>query len=76
MDPVPGEINPAQIEVKIESFLNDTNKIFIETQFTWRKPSDPGTRTQPGEYLEQMDDYISQHVETFMMGQEELNASK
>jgi hypothetical protein len=69
MDPLQNEAHPAQIEVKIESFLSDTSKIFIETQFTWRKLSEPGVKTRPTEYIRQMDSYIQNHVQAFMSGE-------
>lgn len=35
---VPGPDEPT-IEIKIESFLNDTKKLFVETQFIWQRAS-------------------------------------
>jgi len=53
-----GEPDPVQIELKIESFLRDTSKIFFETQFSWPQPSPPGTQIMPGELLKEVDRYI------------------
>lgn len=39
LEPLNSEADPVQIEVKIESFLKDTSKIFLETQFIWGKPT-------------------------------------
>ena len=36
--PVMGETEPVQIEVKIESFFQESNKMFVETAFVWPQP--------------------------------------
>jgi hypothetical protein len=59
--------NP-MIEVKIESFLNDIRKIFLETQFTWNRPQPPGSLLDPGKRLEALDDFIQDEVVRFVMG--------
>jgi len=69
MDPIPNEDEPVQIEVKIESFLGDTSKIFVETQFIWLKPTAPGTPIEPGERLSQMNAYIEKQVHRFLSGE-------
>lgn len=56
----------AQIEVKIESFLRDTSKIYIETQFTWATPKPPGTAIDPQDLLEQVDAYVEREVTSFV----------
>ncbi|MBE3142684.1 MAG: hypothetical protein IMZ61_02005 [Planctomycetes bacterium] len=67
MDPIQEEM-PAQIEVKIESFLLDTKKIFVETQFTWPMPTNPGAPFGVRERLSQMNAYIEKQVSFFMTG--------
>jgi len=59
------------IEVKIESFLNDIRKIFLETQFTWNRPQPPGSPLDPGKRLEALDDFIQNEVVRFVMGDDE-----
>lgn len=68
MDPVPEDL-PAQIEVKIESFLSDTRRIFVETQFTWPVPSEPQSPFKIRERIEKMNAYIESHVQTFISGE-------
>lgn len=68
MDPVQEDL-PVQIEVKIESFLLDTTKIFVETQFTWPVPSAPQSPFNVKERIEKMNDYIETHVQPFISGE-------
>jgi hypothetical protein len=65
MDAQPGDDHPAQVEVKIESFLQDTSKVFVETLFNWLKPQ-VAFETRPN--LEQMNQYVQSHVQQFMVG--------
>jgi len=66
MPPLPNEERPCQIEVKIESFLRDTKKIFVETQFSW--PAVISGPMDPPERLKIVDDYIENRVIPFIMG--------
>jgi hypothetical protein len=68
MPPHPNEPEPVQIELKIESFLRDTKKIFIETQFKWPQPLQPGTRLDPVNRLREVNDYIEQSVIPLITG--------
>lgn len=68
MDPLPDEADPTQIEVKIESFLMDTSKIFVETVFTWRALSTPGVPFNARGRLEQMNHYVDKEVSSFISG--------
>jgi hypothetical protein len=68
MPPLPTESEPVQIEVKIESFLRDTHKIFIETQFTWPQPMPPGLSISPESRLRPVDKYIEEKVIPFVTG--------
>lgn len=67
MDPVQEDL-PVQIEVKIESFLRDTTKIFVETQFTWPVPSIPQSPFNVRERIEKMNSYIESSVQPFISG--------
>ena len=60
----------AQVEVKIESYLADSSKIFVETQFAWPEPTAPGISFDPRERLEEVDRYASNEVQRFLMGGE------
>jgi len=68
MDPKAGEDDPVQIEIKIESFLRDTTKIFVETQFNWLRPTEPGTPFNAHERLTLMNSYIGNQVNSFLSG--------
>lgn len=57
-----------QVEVKIESFLRDTKKIFVETQFAWPPPRPPGEVFDPRNRLQQVDAYIENEVISFVTG--------
>jgi len=59
---------PAQIEVKIESYLADTSKVFVETQFTWPQPTPPGVSFDPRDRLLEVEDYIKNQVLAFILG--------
>jgi hypothetical protein len=59
---------PAQIEVKIESYLRDPSKIFAETQFTWPQPTPPGESFDPRKRLTEVEDYAKNQVLSFIMG--------
>jgi len=64
------EEDPAVIEIKIESFLKDPSKIFVETQYTWERPSQPGVQLMPGVMIQLICDYSEQIVEKFFGGQD------
>lgn len=66
MDPRQDDEQPAQIEVKIESYLRDTSKIFVETVFTWTKPTDQGEGFDVRARLEQIYEYIENQVTDFL----------
>lgn len=68
MPPRPEETEPLQIEVKIESFLKDTSKIYVETQFTWPAPRAPGVPLDPTSRLKQVDEYVEDEVISFIKG--------
>lgn len=64
MPPQPGK--PAQVEVKIESYLKDTGKLFVETQFAWHEPMPPGAPLDPRERLLEVNNYVENQVLAFM----------
>lgn len=68
MPPRPEDPEPVQIEVKIESFLQDTKKMFVETQFVWPAPKAPGAPFEIKERLHQVDRYVEDNVEPFIVG--------
>lgn len=68
MPPKPDESEPLVVEVKIESFLTDVRKLFVETQFVWPKPTGPQVSFDPETRLLQLDRYIDKNVVPFIMG--------
>jgi hypothetical protein len=64
----PQDNMPAQKEIKIESFLQNAHKIFIETQFIWHQPTAPGTPFTPREKLTEVDNYARNEVYRFISG--------
>jgi hypothetical protein len=68
MEPIQ-ETMPVAIEVKIESFLNDTTKIFVETQFIWPIQTSPGSPFNVRERLASAESYIEKEVNAFLTGE-------
>ena len=59
-------LDEPQIEVKIESYLRDSSKFFIETQFSWSQPAQPGEDLQPGQRLRKLNRYVEEKVLAFI----------
>jgi hypothetical protein len=70
MPPQPGDIEPSQVEVKIESYLQDPKKVFVETQFMWPNPSPPGSPFNAADRLHEVNNFITDQVHAFLMGPE------
>jgi hypothetical protein len=66
MPPTRDEADPVIIELKIESFLQDSFKLFLETQVAWPKPMEVGAEIAPKALLKYVDDYITKTVESFL----------
>lgn len=62
---------PSQIEIKIESYLKDSSKIFVENQFTWPTPTQPGMSFNPKTFLLEAENYAKNQVLSFIRGSEE-----
>lgn len=58
------------VEVKIESFLRDSRKIFVETQFMWPSPQPPGAGFAVSDRLQQLNDYIENRLTAFITGEQ------
>lgn len=58
---------PVEIELNIESYLQDTRKIWVRTIFRWIQPMPPGAPLDPRSRLDQVDGYIEKSVIPFMM---------
>lgn len=68
MPPQPNDPTPTQIEVKIESYLQDSRKFFIETTLAWPQSLPPGVNLNPQLKLKQLDEYIEKSVLVFARG--------
>ena len=68
MPPEQGQPEPFQIEVKVESYLRNARKIYVETQFRWPQPLPPGSPPDPRSRLEQVNDYVRSNVINFLTG--------
>jgi hypothetical protein len=68
MPPIP-EPEPVQIEVKIESFLRESQKMFIETFFVWPKPClwPRDKRLDPEMRLTKVEKYAINEVWNFLI---------
>jgi len=67
MPPTSNSPHTPLIEVKIESFLPDTKKIFLEVQCLWQQPQSPDKSLDPGLKLHFVDDYLMNEVIRFIM---------
>jgi hypothetical protein len=68
MPPLQNEVEPVQVEVRIESFFPDLKKMFIETAFSWPKPRliSPGEKFDPAEQLNRVEQYAVNEVCNFI----------
>ncbi len=70
MPPQPDKPNDATIEVKIESFLQDSRKLFIEIQFVWPMPQNiaQGGLFDASNRIRQANRYMEDQVIAFISG--------
>jgi hypothetical protein len=66
MPPMENESDPVSIELKIESYLNDASKMFIECQASWPKPAQAGEVIDPVEALMTVENYIKETAIDFI----------
>jgi hypothetical protein len=66
MPPMENEPDPVSIELKIESYLNDASKMFIECQASWPKPAQAGELIDPVGALTTVDNYIKETAIDFI----------
>lgn len=66
---MPGQTPDQEMrEVKIESFLSDTRKIFIETQFVWGNQGAVGNEFATARRFDDVDRYVKDTLVPFMTG--------
>jgi len=68
LDPKVGDPNPIRIEVKIESFIDNTKKIFIETLFFYFQPPQ-GSEFNITQRIKETDQYVTNQVYNFFKGE-------
>ena len=59
---------PANIEVKIESDLNDSTRIYVDVLFAWPQPMGPGAEMDPAPLLTEAKEYADGEVVDFILG--------
>lgn len=64
--PSPVEANPAEVDLKIESFLQDPSKVFLEVQYKWPQKQPPDSPFDPRARLQEVDRFIDEKVLAFM----------
>jgi len=69
MPPVKEDAEPVQIEIKIESFLRESGKMFIETLFVWPQPRvlQKDTKFDPELRLKRVEKYAISNVCDFVL---------
>ena len=67
--PMKDDEEPVQIEIKVESYFREANKMFIETLFVWPKPRllPPDEKFDPQLRLENVEEYAVTRVCDFVM---------
>lgn len=70
--PTPEQKEPHLTEVKIESFLKDTSRLFVETEFKWEGPP-RNWLFNPVERINEVNDYVNNQVAKFIDWRENLN---
>ncbi len=68
MPPTDSEEQQAAVEVKIESFLRDTGKVFVETQFAWQIMPESLDAFDALARIREVDAFTSNQVVAFMKG--------
>lgn len=59
---------PVSIELRIESFLRETNKLFVETVFTWPRPRviNKGAGFEPQQAMDAVEQFAANEVWNFI----------
>jgi hypothetical protein len=57
---------PTVVEVKIESFLRDPSKLYVDTHLSWPAPSNENMFAMCGELLKRVESYIEEKVIAFL----------
>ena len=68
MPPIANEQPPMQLEVKIESFLQNTHQIFVELQVAYPEPAPIGEGFNIRDRMNTADQHLKQQVLAFIRG--------
>jgi len=68
---------PRSVEIRIESFLREKNKLLVETAFTWPRPRmlHSGEKFDPGFRLKEVEKYAAAEVWNFLVLKEQSGPS-
>jgi hypothetical protein len=67
LDPKPGDLQSSQMEVKIESYLKDSTKIYVEVQSKWQL-SKPQSEFDVEDRLIEVQKFLGEKVHSFLSG--------
>jgi hypothetical protein len=67
MPSIEGEQDPTQVQVRIESYLRDSKKVFVETEFKWPEAKPPDFPFDPVKLLSTVDEFIENQVFAFIL---------
>ncbi len=67
MPPLKGEPDPTHIQVKVESYLKDSKKMFVEAEFKWPQAKATELPFDPVDLLYTVDKYIEKQVFSFII---------
>ncbi len=67
LDPKPGDLLSSQLEVKIESYLKDATKIYVEIQSKWQS-SKTQTEFDVKNRLDEVQTFLGEKVHNFLLG--------
>lgn len=70
MPPAPTDPDPVAVELKIESYLRDTTKLYVETQFVWEQPVvvESGDCFGSSAKLQRINQYAENQVRNYLVG--------
>ena len=66
LEPLPGEADPLQIELRIESYLRDPSKLYLEIQMNWLRPQPPAAPFDPRRRLTQLNGFVEESLYGFL----------
>jgi hypothetical protein len=67
LDPKPEDLHSSQLEVKIESYLKDSTKIYVEVQSRWQS-SKPQSEFDVKNRLDEVQNFLGDKVHNFLSG--------